>query len=459
MKKYILYTLLSLITLTGCKEDTELSDIMPFQFSPTSVEINPQSVTLKTDVKSDRPIEEKGFIVEQTITMNIYDSRKYIDTIHLAPNEPFECTLVADLDASRPCIAHAYIKQNGAYYQNESVTFTPIGSTPPVITSITSGYNNQYGKYIHIIGENFSKIKEYNVLKCYDDTNDWNFAHDCKLLKWSPTELLFSHDIRKTGDVQIVIQINKLQASAPHKLYGPTVKSWSPLKPRYGEPLTIQLSDITKDMVLGAYGMKGFPSDLESYVQIEGESLTFPYLNNQQDNYFNITIQYPSYRIKVDYIVPSIPWEKRDDVSASLDEESSANAREKLNGTITPSCSLVAGEYDGYVYYIAGNGDIYRIKAGTTGEGEHVATLSPDWKTYICSAQIIGSNLYYATRYTGIIKYDLITGDKEYLGCPPTETTYYQYQKYHFFEKENELYIIDLQRDSLIYQYVEDRND
>ena len=167
MKKNLLYIGILLLTLVSCKKDADLTEIIPYQFSPTSVEVALQSVTLKANIQTSQSIQEKGFILERTYKSDFNYDNSSLDTIVIAADAPFECTITSDMEKDQPCTAFAYVKQNGHYYRNEEVTFMPTGCMPPSITSVTFDYNQEYGNYIIIKGENFSKLKERNIIGCY----------------------------------------------------------------------------------------------------------------------------------------------------------------------------------------------------------------------------------------------------------------------------------------------------
>ena len=90
MKKSLLYIGVLCLAISSCKDDAELNDIIPYQFSPTSVEIAPQSVTLKAEILTEQTIQEKGFILERTYKSNFNYDNSSMDTIaqqfvHLCP--------------------------------------------------------------------------------------------------------------------------------------------------------------------------------------------------------------------------------------------------------------------------------------------------------------------------------------------------------------------------------------
>lgn len=579
MKKSLLYIGVLCLAISSCKDDAELNDIIPYQFSPTSVEIAPQSVTLKAEILTEQTIQEKGFILERTYKSNFNYDNSSMDTIALAVDAPFECTITSDMEKGQPCTAFAYIKQNGHYYRNEEVTFVPEGCMPPIISSIFFDSNTNWGNYIIVKGENFSKTKNRNIIKCYKNESD-TYAH-FNILKVSPTELIISYNIEQTGNAELEIQVGNLKTSISCTLPGPVISSWKPQNPRYGETLTLKLLGFHESMrVSYITETTHVINDISSDIHIEGELISFPFLSNLEEAYYAIQTQSPRYYIESSAIHTSIPWAKKlkvgsslhsycfvndklyiddwrnqdfgqyqlccydfqtdswsyfpyedinvynglhcymwhkdsyiyvlhilernewnpvkiknlmrfnvqthewetradapfeaqatgiyhleDDVYVYLTDECyhysmQQNKWEKLSGKIDPAIGHIIGEYNGYIYYIAqsGTGEIIRLKTNTTGKGEFAISFSNDWTTGISSAQIIDQNLYYATKKTGIIKYNLINQTIEHLGIPPMQVSNYHRQDYFFFEKEKDLYIIHEENGNL-YQYIEDRKN
>ena len=117
MRNSLLYIGILSLAIVSCKDDANLNEIIPYQFSPTSVEIASQSVTLKAEILTDQTIQEKGFILERTYKSDFNYDNSSLDTIVLASDAPFECTITSDMEKGQPCTAFAYIKQNGHYYR------------------------------------------------------------------------------------------------------------------------------------------------------------------------------------------------------------------------------------------------------------------------------------------------------------------------------------------------------
>ena len=301
MKKSLLYIGVLCLAISSCKDDAELNDIIPYQFSPTSVEIAPQSVTLKAEILTEQTIQEKGFILERTYKSNFNYDNSSMDTIALAVDAPFECTITSDMEKGQPCTAFAYIKQNGHYYRNEEATFVPEGCMPPSITSIISGYDKKTGKYLHIKGENFSRVKNRNNIY----HGDYLFI-DHQVIQASSTELLIAHGFTESGKTHsITLHVGDNHSEpANFILAGPSITSWAPEYPRFGEKLTIYIKDFDKncDIDLSVNNYTG---------EIGDNYISLMYLQNAPETSIGIRFRYPEYYISTGTIKTSIPWYKK----------------------------------------------------------------------------------------------------------------------------------------------------
>ena len=310
MKKNLLYIGVLLLTLYSCKKDADLSEIIPYQFTPTTVEVALQSVTLKADIQTSQSIQEKGFILERTYKSDFNYDNSSIDTIVITADAPFEYTVTSDMEKGQPCTAYAYIKQNGHYYRNEEVTFIPNGCMPPVITSIVSGYDDKTGKYLLIKGENFSKKNERNKLVKIIHENEYFFQN--QVIKATESELLVSHGLTDSGELhEICLYVGNSKSSiSSFLLDGPCIVSWSPLHPRYGEIINIETQGFNKEwnFHIGATNMNW--SNNIQIISVEDNNISLYYHSTDKEASIGIRSYNPEYYFSTGTITTSIPWYK-----------------------------------------------------------------------------------------------------------------------------------------------------
>ncbi len=416
MKKHLLYIGCTLLIMFGCKEDANLNEIIPYRFAPTSVEVASQSVTLKAEILTEHPIQEKGFILERTYQSNFNYDNYSLDTIVIAADAPFEYTVTSDMDKNQPCTAYAYIKQNGHYYRNEEVTFIPNGCNPPIINSVTFSYDNKWGNYFIIKGENFSKIKKRNIIRCYKDEVDIYLQFD--VLHASSNEIICSYRTEQTGNVKIEVYVGNLKTSFSCTLPGPIVTSWTPQNPRYGEIITLNILGFNKNMgVSFISGSTHTINDINSTIIVEDGYISFPFLSNHKNSSYSIITQEPTYWINTETIHPSIPWMKKQEMGTPLN--SYCLVGDKLY--IDDWRNQDFGQYQLRCYdFQTGNWSYFPYNDINVYSGLHCYMWNKD--TYIYVLHIHERNEWNPVKVKSLMKFNTLTHEWETMADAPFET-------------------------------------